>query len=207
MFIVLSNLRQTNPFSNAELAELAARMVEYFEIVKMLVTRGANFNLVMPYLARGPAAFPTVKHFRLPCLAISFLAQLTISDLSINKYLLRNGATSDFMELYHVMASSIYSLDCVSPNFLKLFLLAGCKFDKYFKKLQEETQAPPAYAERVQPLHDTIKALFSQPLTLQELSVMAIRQCIGSRQLWAKIDSLPDGIPRFVKDIIKLKTV
>ena len=177
------------------------------EIVKMLVTRGANLNLVMPYMARNPVAYPAVMHFRLPCLAICFLAQLTISNLNINKYLLRNGATSDFMELYHVMASSIYSLDCVSPNFLKLFLLAGCKFDKYFKKLQEETQAPPAYAERVQPLHDTIKALFSQPLTLQELSVMVIRQCIGSRQLWAKIDSLPEGIPRSVKDIIKLKTV
>ena len=146
MFIIFSTLRQTNPSSNAELAEHAARMGEYFEIVKMLVTRGANLNLVMPYITRNPAAYPAVMHFRLPCLAICFLAQLTISDLSINKYLLRNGATSDFMELYHVMASSIYSLDCVSPDFLKLFLLAGCKFDKYFKQLEEETRAPPVYA-------------------------------------------------------------
>ena len=35
---------------------------------------------------------------------------------------------------------------------------------------------------------------------------MAIRQRIGSRQLWAKIDALPDGIPRSVKDMIQLKT-
>ena len=33
---------------------------------------------------------------------------------------------------------------------------------------------------------------------------MAIRQSIGSRQLWAKIDSLP--APRSVKDMIQLKT-
>ena len=167
-------------------------MVEHFEIVKMLVTCGANLN-----------GMPTKQ----PCLAICFLAQFTISDLNINKYLLRNGAACDFIVLYRIIANTIYSLDCVSTNFLKLVLLAGCKFDIYFKQLEKETQAPPVYAERVQPLHDSIKALFSQPLTLQELSVMSIRQCIGNRQLWAKIDALPEGIPRSVKDIIKLKTV
>ena len=106
--------------------------------------------------------------------------------------------------MYRIIANTIYSLDCVSTNFLKLVLLAGCKFDIYFKQLEKETQWPPVYAERVQPLHDSIKDLFSQPLTLQELSVMAIRQCIGSRQLWAKIDSLP--VTPLVKDRIKLKT-
>ena len=125
------NLRQTNHSNNAPTAKLAARMVEHFEIVKMLVTCGANLN-----------GMPTKK----PCLAICFLAQFTISDLNINKYLLRNGAACDFIVLYRIIANTIYSLDCVSTNFLKLVLLAGCKFDIYFKQLEKETQAPPVYA-------------------------------------------------------------
>ena len=147
------------------------------------------------------------KYIILSCLDVCFPVDIWISDLTVSKNLMRYGATCDFLNLYQITAKTAYCLDCVDATFLKLVLLAGCKFDNYFKRLEKETQWPPVYAARVQPLNDSIKGLFSQPLTLQELSVMAIRQCIGSRQLWAKIDFLPEGIPRSVKDIIKLKTV
>ena len=206
LMFAASKSSRVNHFKNATSAEYC--MVEYFEIVKMLVTRGARLTLVTPHLVRSdPDTLTSGGHTIVSCLNICFAVEVTMSDLRISKYLLRNGATSDFIDLYRIITDTTDCLDCISTNFLKLVLLAGCKFDKYFTKLEEETRAPPVYAERVQPLHDSIKDLFSQPLTLQELSVMSIRQCIGNRQLWAKIDALPEGIPRSVKDIIKLKTV
>ena len=204
---VASNSRQNNSKNTAS-AEHTARMVEYFEIVKMLVTRGAAFAVVSPYLEpRDPETLTGSRHTVVSCLNFCFAFEIAKSDLTISKYLLRNGATLDVRYLYEIKEHTTRCLDGVSTNFLKLVLLAGCDFDKYFKQLAEETRAPPVDAERVQLLHDNIKALFSKPLTLQELSVMVIRQCIGSRQLWAKIDALPEGIPRSVKDIIKLETV
>ena len=74
-------------------------------------------------------------------------------------------------------------------SFLRLLLLAGCAFDTDFAEMEKKVLGK-------------VGDLFSQPPTLQELSVMAIRQSIGSRQLWTKIDSLP--IPRSVKDMIQL---
>ena len=192
------------------LPEHAACVVEYFGIAKILVNRGASFDVVTPYAVASnhDDAWGSSGGYTVSCLNICFAVDIWISNLTVSMKLLRYGARCDFVDLYTIIVDKTYDLDCVGTTFLKLAVLAGCKFDKYFKKLKEETRAPPVYAERVQPLHDNIKALFSQPLTLQELIVMAIRQRIGSRQLWAKIDALPDGIPPSVKDIIiKLQTV
>ena len=71
---------------------------------------------------------------------------------------------------------------------------------------QEEEQGPAAQDHRAKHVHALVKDLFSQPLTLQELSVIATRERIGSHNLWAKIDALPVGMPQSVKHMIQLKT-
>ena len=77
-------------------------------------------------------------------------------------------------------------------------------YEIYFVMLkQEEEQGPAAQDHRAKHVHALVKDLFSQPLTLQELSVIATRERIGSHNLWAKIDALP--VPRLMKYMYMLQ--
>ena len=118
-------------------------------------------------------------------------------QLPITRYLLCHGATTEFVDIYQYI-SLTDSTSTHQDNLLKLILLAGCQFDTYFS----ERNFPCCGRCTVALIHKVCDLLL-QPLTLQELSVMSIRQCIGSRQLWAKIDALP--VPTLIKDAIKLK--
>ena len=124
------------------------------------------------------------------CLAdFNFDAQQLIAS----RYLLCHGATSRFSDFYRYLGDD----SSREENFLKLLRLAGSEYDLNHVWHQS--------LFCLRKLNDKIQdSLFSQPLTLQEMSVMSIRHCIGCPKLWAKIDALP--VPSMIKDFIKLKS-
>ena len=165
----------------------ASSFAAHLAILKLLVPRCDSFDLIITESVSANRIEPCVVHFfhtevRLGC----------DDDVTTTKYLLRNGAVAKFSQFYDCLVKRRMSLKPIfSMSFLRLLLLAGCAFDTDFTEMEKKVL-------------DKVEDLLSQPLFLQELSIMAIRQCIGSRQLWTKIDSLP--VPRSVKDMIKLKT-
>ena len=119
----------------------------------------------------------------------------------------RHGARAKFYRFYDCIFDSNFQIKLFDQAFLKLALLSGCSFNEYFCELKSNPSRQSfrsANASLVEPVQKLVLDLFSQPLSLQELSVMVIRQCIGCPQLWAKIDSLP--LLSSIRDKIKLKT-
>ena len=167
----------------------------YFDIIKRIVPLCDVFSFSGPTDPCVVHFFKTESHFGL-------------DDLIVTKYLLRHGACAEFSLFYDCIFECRFKIKSFSAAFLKLMILAGCSFDgcsfSELKSAPSRQPLHPANASLVESVQELITDLFSQPLSLQELSVMAIRQCIGSRQLWAKIDALP--VPSSVKDKIKLKT-
>ena len=174
----------------------------HLAILKLLVPLCDSFDLII-------SEFPYSTYRIEPCVVRFFHTELDLGwddDFTTTKYLLRNGAVANFSQFFDCLFEHKSSFKPLTTSLLKLFVLAGCKFDTDFTAKMQTKEELLWFDEHIQPVLDKVEALFSQPLTLQELSIMSIRQCIGSRQLWAKIDSLPDGIPRSVKDMIQLKT-
>ena len=107
------------------IAEHAARVQEHFDVVKLLVTRGASFHVIRPYLpSRHSHTFTSSEHTIQSGLNICFGVEMMMTNLPISKYLLRNGASADFADLYQIIAHTANSLECVKTSFLKLVLLA-----------------------------------------------------------------------------------
>ena len=193
-----------------DVEEATAQFAAQLAILKLLVPRCDSFDLVV-------MCFGLSMYRLLPCVVHFFLAELEVGsdgddDFTATKYLLRNGAVAKFSLFWECTFEWNASFKPLTTSLFKLIVLAGCKFDKNFtttvrtKGRGYRHQSKLFwYDAHIQAVLDKVEDLFSQPLTLQELSIMAIRQCIGSRQLWAKIDSLPD-IPRSVKDMIQLKS-
>ena len=144
-------------------------------------------------------------------------------DLEMTKLMLQHGATASFDRL-HQWSFNYESdfLEAVTESFIKLAVLSGCRVakfclelpafcddsDKNFddlgdESLQEEQQQ---LQEQRRQLLKTTLAVTTNPLSLQELSIMTIRSSFGGRRIWTKVDALPKGVPRHVKDMIKLKT-
>ena len=73
------------------------------------------------------------------------------------------------------------------------------------QRLQPVRQRLQLFEPRLQ-LLQTMSGIIFNPLSLQELSIMTIRSSFGGRRIWTKVDALPKGVPRHVKDMIKLKT-
>ena len=173
------------------------RLENYFEIIKLIVPLCSDFTF---RINTGKIE---------PCVVQFFKAESKNGwhDPLVTKYLLRHGARADFSWFYDCIFSIKFEVNPFSEAFLKLVILAGCKFDKYFSELMSNPRWQPAHPENesfLEPVQKLVMDLFSQPLSLQELSVMAIRKCICYPQLWAKIDALP--VPILLKDNIKLKT-
>ena len=179
----------------------------HLAILKLLVLLCDCFNLA-PQVDDEANSTYTIE----PCVVHFFQTELELGwddDFTTTKYLLRNGAVANFSQFYDGLVARRISLKpLLTTGLLQLILMAGCKFDTYIADKTNANQLSIGerlwYDEHIQPVLDKVDDLLSQPLTLQELSIMAIRQSIGSRQLWAKIDSLP--APRSVKDMIQLKT-
>ena len=173
------------------------RFQKYFDIIRLIVPLCDDF-------ASGATAWPTE-----PCVMYFLSSEIRYgwNDLIATKYLLRHGACVEFYRLYDYIFTCKFKIECFTEAFLKLTILAGCKFERYFSELKSAANRRPAHSANallVRLIQKQVMDLFSLPLTLQELSLMTVRQCIGSRQLWAKIDSLT--VPRLVKNQIKLKT-
>ena len=176
-------------------------------ILKLIVPRCDSFDLIINDVDGDGSTYR-----REPCVVHFFRAERELrwdDDFTTTKYLLCNGAVAKFSQFYDFFVK--YRLPfkhALTTDLLQLILLAGCKFDTHFTEetntRQWSIEERLWYDEHVQPVLDKVNDLLAQPLTLQELSIMVIRRCIGSRQLWAKIDSLP--LPALVKDNIKLKT-
>ena len=184
------SIRESHPAS-------VERIENYFDIIKLIVPRSDDFSFTLP---TGKSE-PCVVHF------FRDESKHGWDDLITTKYLLRNGATADFDLFYDYIFTCMFEIRSFSKAFLKLIILAGCKFDKYFSELKSNPNrrpVDPANASVVQLVQDLATDLFSQPLSLQELSIMPIRKSISIPKLWAKIDSLP--VPLLTKDKIKLKT-
>ena len=192
-------------FRETELAP--CHFAAHLAILKLLVPRCDSFDLI---LTDSDDSTYRIE----PCVVQSFQTELKLGfddDFTITKYLLRNGAVAKFSKFFDCLVKSKSSFKPLTMSLLQLLLLAGCEFDTYFSaKLKTKEQVCDDhtkllwYDKHIQPVLDKVDDLLSQPLPLQELSIVTIRQCIGSRQLWAKIDSLP--VPPLVKDKIKLKT-
>ena len=173
------------------------RIQDYFDIIKLIVPLCNDISVaVRPWIAE-----PCVVHF--------FKAETEHGwgDLMVTKYLLRHGASAEFSRIYDCIFNCKFEIEPLTEAFLKLTILAGCKFNKYFNDIKSAPHRNPKHPENaslVQLVQELIMDLFSQPLTLQEMAVMAIRKYISSPKLWAKIDTLSD--PPLIKHLIKLKT-
>ena len=182
--------------------DASAHFAAHLAILKLLVPRCDNFEIML----LSTEYFPV--HQIEPCVVQFFQAELRLGwddDLTTTKYLLRNGAVAKFSQFYDCLFEITTSFKPITTSFLQLLLLSGCKFDNITEmKTKERTCNQLWFDEHIQPVLDNVDELLSQPLSLQELSVMAIRQSIGSRQLWAKIYSL--SVPPSFKDMIQLKT-
>ena len=171
-----------------------------FDVIQLLVPHCSSLDVRVAY----NESCTTV-----PGATICFTAEYKQQpDLRVTKYLLQNGATTAFREFYAtVKYQDDSNADLITASFVRLCFLSGCTFSEYFIELKEEKEQGPAGQDhRAKHVHALVKDLFSQPLTLQELSIMTTRKRIGSQNLWAKIDALPVGLPRHVKDMIQLKT-
>ena len=186
-------------------AALNAAMNEHIDIIRHLVPHCSNFDATVP--SNGTSEEDSYR--TLSCVELCFMIESKQSDLRVSKHLLRNGATTRFHAFYDVVKQNHgCHADVVTASFVKLCRLSGCDFKQYFLTLAQEKEQGPAAGQdhRTKHVHALVKDCFSQPLTLAELSIMAIRKSIGSRHLWGKIDALPVGIPRSVKDLIQFKT-
>ena len=159
----------------------AERIENYFDIIKLIAPLSDTFSFTLP---SGEIEPYIVYFFRAESMR-------GCDDLIGTKYMLRHGASANFSRFYDYVVACNFEMKPFTEAFLKLALLSGCSFDKY-------------PCDLVEPVLKLVMNLFSQPLTLQELSIMAIRQCLSNRRLWTKIDSL--SVPLLVKDKIKLKT-
>ena len=173
------------------------RLQNYFDVIKLIVPLCNDFSFVVP---------PGITE---PCLVHFFKAEIKFDwgDLTVTKYLLRHGAWVEFSRFYDCILNCDFEIWFMAEGFVKLTILAGCKFNKYFDDLKSAPYRRPAHsanASLVQLVKQKILHLFSQPLSLKEMSIMAIRKYISSPQLWAKIDTL--SVPPLVKHMIKLKT-
>ena len=197
-FLYVMQSDHTNP------AARNARMSAHLDVIKLLVPHCNTYD-VTAWQYDGAGEF--VGQRTLPGAQLCFMIESKQCDLRVTKHLLRNGATTKFDVFYAtVKHSNVCRADLVTSSFVKLCLLSGCTFSEYFVRIKhEQEQGPAGQDHRAKHVHALVKNVFSQPLTLQEMSIMAIRKSIGSRQLWAKIDALPVGIPAHVKDIIHLK--
>ena len=184
---------------DGSLAALNTRINEHVRVIKLLVPHCKCFDVT--------SLEDVTSGITQPCVQYCFMIESQhCDDLRITKFMLRNGATADFGAFYETVKDHHSNADLVTASFAKLCLLSGCTFTEYFVKLrQEKEQGPAGQDHRAKHVHALVKDLFSQPPSLQELSIMATRKRMGSRQLWAKIDALPEGIPRHVKDLIQLK--
>ena len=182
----------------------AVRLARWRDVIKLLVARCDSFNFVVS--AYGDLQMDYVMR---PCTEHFFITEIAECphNLELTKHLLRNGAATDFYCLYqHIPWSKTgINTEAASESFIRLALLSGCHFGEYRKQLRIDERERPWRVMHLQPLHDTVDALLSQPFSLQEVTIVAIRRSIGSRRLWAKIDALPQGLPRFLRDAIKLK--
>ena len=196
-------IRLWNSRQNYMYKQYAPRFAADLTILKLLVPRCDSFDLVIEDA-------DDTTYQREPCVVHFFQAELELGwddDFTTTKYLLRNGAVANFVQFCDCLFERKTSFKPLTTSFLQLLVLAGCTFDSCMEmKTKERTCNQLWYDEYIQPVLDKVEDLMSQPLSLQELSIMSIRQCIGSRQLWAKIDALPEGLPRHVKDMIQLKT-
>ena len=179
---------------------------DIFDIIKCIVPLCSSFDDVVPSWTSSSDGNiqPTVVT---PFAVMFFSVEANhcrtppaeYGEFPVTTLLLRHGAAADFWMFYEVLCNCYKH---VGRPFLRLARLAGSRFDTYFAQLLKIRTLPAMGQAFVQETQYEIDELFSQPLRLQELSVMAIRQCIGSRQLWKKIDSLP--VPPVIKDAIKL---
>ena len=185
-------------------AERDARLNDHRDIIKLLVPHCSSFE----FMVHKTSFIDEESDNTLSCVAFCFMVESQhCDDLHVTKHLLRNGATADFGAFYEAVKDNHgCRADLVTASFVKLCLLSGCTFSEYFARIKHEKEQGPAGQDHLaKHVHALVENVFSQPLTLQEMSIMAIRKSIGSRQLWAKIDALPVGIPAHVKDMIHLK--
>ena len=189
---------------NAPAAVRDARLNEHLDVIKHLVPHTNSFDVTV----NSDGSMEEDSNRCLPCVQLCFTIECEKCDLRLTKYLLRNGRIADFHVFYiTVKHYDACNADLVTASFVKLCLLSGCTFSDYLVTMKQEKEEGQAGQDhRSKHVHALVKDVFSQPLSLQELSIMAIRKSIGSRQLWAKIDALQEGIPRHVKDMIQLKT-
>ena len=181
-------------------ASINARNNEHFDVIKRLAPHCKSFDVT--------AISEDGNYITMPSVDACFTVESQYcADLRITKFLLQSGATADFGALYETVKDHRSNADLADATFVKLCLLSGCTFNEYLVMLkQEKEQGPAGQDHRAKHVHALVKDHFSQPLTLQEQSIMAIRKSIGIPQLWAKIDALPAGLPRNIKDMIQLKT-
>ena len=197
-----SSIRRVRRNSRIDpLGKPATAFAAHLAILKLVVPRCDSFDLIIDDAVNST--------YRLePCVVHFFQTELKLGwddDFTTTKYLLRNGAVAKFSQFYDCLFEITTSFKPITTSFLQLLLLSGCKFDNITEmKTKERTCNQLWFDEHIQPVLDNVDELLSQPLSLQELSVMAIRQSIGSRQLWAKIYSL--SVPPSFKDMIQLKT-
>ena len=122
-FVQMSKLKH----SRAESRQAPVQRIEnYFDIVKLMVPLCDVFSFIVTSLA----TVPCVVHF--------FRAESKYGweDLIVTKYLLRHGARAKFYRFYDCIFKCNFEIKPFSKAFLKLVILSGCKFDRYFYELK-----------------------------------------------------------------------
>ena len=186
-------------FDDETPAHRVQRLQNYFDIIKLIVPLCNDFSIAVP--PSITVTEPCVVHF------FQVETEYGWDDLIVTKYLLRHGACAEFSQFYDCIFNCNFEIRSLTAAFLKLTIMAGCKFNKYFndiKSAPHRIAAHVANASLVEFVQQQIMDLLSQPLSLQDLTVMAVRKYISSPQLWAKIDTL--SVPPLVKHMLKLKT-
>ena len=86
--------------------------------------------------------------------------------------------------------------------FSRFLLLAGVKIRR-IDALRRTLSL--ASRQKYDPFFDALLDVICEPLTLQQLSVIAVRDAISTGgRLWVKLDTLP--VPKVIKNILKMKS-
>ena len=90
-----------------------------------------------------------------------------------------------------------------TDTFSRFLLLSGVKIEKTDALRRK---LPVVNRQKYDPFLDALSDVICEPLTLQQWSVIAVRDAISmGGRLWVKLDTLP--VPKVIKNVLKMKSV
>ena len=139
----------------------------------------------------------------------SYRDGISVSPLS--EYILKHGASMPFDVMFEVVCQEWKAYEWMgkigffSKAYFRFLMLSGVRITDVDVQSMAQTFVDPNLARILLDFFATLGDVTGQPLTLQQLCVIAVREPMRTRgRLWVKVNSL--ALPRLLKNMLLLET-